>query len=148
MYSRVYLSILIYPSPFFGNLKFVLCIWDSISVNRFICTILLYSICKWYHMIFVFLYQTSFSMTISRFIHVAHIALFCSFQELVIFHCKYEPHILYLFLHWGTFSCFCLLAIVNSASMDIGEHISFQIMVFSGYMKKSKITISYGKSYF
>ena len=57
-------------------------------------------------------------------------------------------HILYLFLHWGTFSCFCLLAIVNSAATDFGDHVSFQIMVFSGYMPKSKITISYGKCYF
>ena len=67
---------------------------------------------------------------------------------MVIFHCKYEPYILYLFLHWGTFSCLCLLSIVNSAATDFGDHVSFQIMVFSGYRPKSKITILYGKSYF
>ena len=32
--------------------------------------------------------------------------------------------------------------------MDIGDHVSFPIMDFSGYMPKSKITMSYGKSYF
>ena len=127
---------------------YVLYIWDSIFVNRFTCTILLNSICKWHHMILVSLYQTSLSMTISRIIHVAHIALFFSFEETVIFHCKYEPHILYLFLHWGIFSCFCLLTIVSSATTDFGNHVSFQIMVFSGYMPKSKITISYGTSSF
>ena len=67
---------------------------------------------------------------------------------MVIFHCKFEPHILYLFLHWGTFICFFLLAIVNRAATDFGDHVSFHIMVFSGYVPKRKSTISYGKSYF
>ena len=50
-------------------------------VNRFICTIILASLCKQYHMMLIFLwqkkipdgerYQTSISMTISRSIHVA-----------------------------------------------------------------------------
>ena len=32
--------------------------------------------------------------------------------------------------------------------MNIGEHVSFQIIIFSGYVPKSKIIILYGKSYF
>ena len=34
----------------------------------------------------------------------------------------------------GHLACFHVLAIVNSAEMNIGVHASFQIMVFSGYM--------------
>ena len=36
------------------------------------------------------------------------------------------------------------LAIVNSASVNIGVHVSFQIRVSSGYMARSGITGSYG----
>ena len=45
---------------------------------------------------------------------------------------------------WWTSSCFCVLAIVNSAAMNIGEHVSFSIMVFTGYMPSSGIAESYG----
>ena len=48
----------------------------------------------------------------------------------------------------GHFGCFHVLAIVNSAAMNIGVHIYFQIMVFSGYMPSSGIAGSYGNSIF
>ena len=35
--------------------------------------------------------------------------------------------------------CFCILTIVNSASVNIGVHVTFQIVVFSGYMSRSGI---------
>ena len=41
-----------------------------------------------------------------------------------------------------------VLAIVNSAAMNIGVHVSFQIMIFSGYMPRSGIAVSYGSSIF
>ena len=44
--------------------------------------------------------------------------------------------------------CFHVLAIVNSAAMNIGVHISFWIMVFSGHMPRSGIAGSYGSSTF
>ena len=34
----------------------------------------------------------------------------------------------------GHLGCFHVLAIVNSAAMNIGVHAPFQILVFSGYM--------------
>ena len=48
----------------------------------------------------------------------------------------------------GHLGCFHDLAIVNSASMNIGLHMSFWIMVFSGYMPRSGIARSYGSSIF
>ena len=48
----------------------------------------------------------------------------------------------------GHLGCFHVLAIVNSAAMNIGVHVSFWIMVFSGYMPSSGIAGSYGSSMF
>ena len=44
----------------------------------------------------------------------------------------------------GHLGCFHVLAIVNSAAMNTGVHISFQIMVFFRYMPRSGIAGSYG----
>ena len=44
----------------------------------------------------------------------------------------------------GHLGCFHVLAIVNSAPVNIGVRISFQIMVFSGYIPRSGIAGSYG----
>ena len=44
----------------------------------------------------------------------------------------------------GNLSCFYVLAIVNSATMNNGIHVSFSISVFSGYMPWSGIAGSYG----
>ena len=48
----------------------------------------------------------------------------------------------------GHLGCFHVLAIVNSAAMNIGVHVSFRTMFFSGYMPRSKIAGSYGSSIF
>ena len=48
----------------------------------------------------------------------------------------------------GHLGCFHDLAIVNSAAMNIGMHVSFSIIVFSGYMPSSGIAGSYGNSIF
>ena len=48
----------------------------------------------------------------------------------------------------GHLGCFHVLAIVNSAAMNAVVHVSFQIMFFSGYMPRSEITGSYGRSIF
>ena len=48
----------------------------------------------------------------------------------------------------GHLGCFLVLAIVNSATVNIGVHISFQIMVFSRSMPRSGIAGSHGSSIF
>ena len=45
----------------------------------------------------------------------------------------YHSFFIYLSVN-GHLGCFLVLAIVNSAAMNIGMHVSFQIMVLSGYV--------------
>ena len=44
----------------------------------------------------------------------------------------------------GHLGCFHVLAIVNSAAMNNGVHVSLSILVYSGYMPRSVIAGSYG----
>ena len=44
----------------------------------------------------------------------------------------------------GHLGCFHVLAIVNSAAMSIGGHVSFSVLVSSEYMPGSGIAGSYG----
>ena len=46
----------------------------------------------------------------------------------------------------GHLGCFHVLAIVNSAAMSTGVHVSASILVSSGYMPRSGIARSYGGS--
>ena len=48
----------------------------------------------------------------------------------------------------GHLGCFHDLAIVNSAAVNIGVHMSFWIMVFSGYLPSGGLAGSYGNSIF
>ena len=53
----------------------------------------------------------------------------------------------YFFIHSsvdGHLGCLHDLAIVNSAAMNNGIHVSFSILVSSGYMPRSGIAGSYG----
>ena len=48
----------------------------------------------------------------------------------------------------GHLGCFRVWAIVNSAAVNIGVHVSFQIMFFSGYMPRIGMAGWYGSSIF
>ena len=92
---------------------------------------------------------TSFSMIISRSIHVAANGI------ISFFFYGWVISIVYMystfFIHSSVdrhLGCFHVLPIVNSAAMNIGVHVSFWIMVFSGYMPRSGIAGSYGSSIF
>ena len=87
-------------------------------------------------------------MIISRSIHVAAngiISFFLWLSNIPLY--IYIYHI--FFIHSsvnGHLGCFHVLAIVNSAAMNVGVYVSFQSMVFSRYMPRSGIARSYGSS--
>ena len=96
------------------------------------------------------------------------VALFHSFLwlsniSLCVYVCVYIYIYIYIYTHTHTHThhiffihssvnghlcCFYVLAIVNSAAMNIRVHVSFQIIVLSGYMPMSGTAGSYGNSIF
>ena len=61
-----------------------------------------------------------------------------------MFHCVYVPQLLYPFICWWISRLLHVLAIVNSAEMNIGVPVSFSILLSSRYMPRSGIAGSYG----
>ena len=63
---------------------------------------------------------------------------------------------LYIYIHIffvdsfdnGYLGCFHVLAIVNNAAMNIGVHVFFWAIFFSGYMPRNGIAGSYGSRIF
>ena len=61
----------------------------------------------------------------------------------------YMNHFFFIHAHVsGSLGCFCVPAIINSAAINIGVHVFFWIVVFSGYMPNSGVSGSYGSSVF
>ena len=85
-------------------------------------------------------------MRISSSIHVAANGISLSFLWLIVFHCMY--HILIYSSVSGGLGCLYVLAIVNSATVNIGMHVSFSVKVLSRSVPRSGITGSYGSSIF
>ena len=63
-----------------------------------------------------------------------------------MFHCVYVPQLSYTFVCNGHLGCFHVLAIVNSAVMNIGVHVSLSILVSSVCVPSSGIAGWYGSS--
>ena len=77
-------------------------------------------------------------------------ALFDSFFRLnnTPLYIRMPYHFLYIPLISRQLCCFHVLAIANSAAMNIEVHVYFQIMIFSEYIPRSGIVGSYGSSIF
>ena len=81
----------------------------------------------------------------SRFIHLirtdSDVFLFMAEQYSIVY--MYHNFFIHPSVN-GHLGCFHVLAIVNSASVNIGLHVSFSVLVSSGYMPRSGIAGSYG----
>ena len=88
-------------------------------------------------------------MTCSRSIHIStnDPVSFILWQSNIPFIYIHTHHI--FFIHSsvdGYLGCFHVLAVLNSAAMNIGMHVPFWIMVLSGYMPNNGIAGSYAYS--
>ena len=103
---------------------------------------------KWYHMVFVVpFWLISLGMIISRSIHVVAngiISFFLWLSSIPL--CRYT-HLLHSSVS-GYLGCFHVLAIVNSAAINIVVHVSYWIRVSSRYIPRNGIAGSYGNSVF
>ena len=90
-------------------------------------------------MIFIFVWLTLLNMTISRPTYVAanDTVFFLWLSNIPLYICTTSSLFIPLFL-----------SIVNNAEVNIGDRVSFCIVVFSGYMPLSGIAGSYASSIF
>ena len=65
----------------------------------------------------------------------------------MILHCVYESHLLYPSVD-GHLGCFHVLVVVNSAAVNNRVRVSLKLRVFSRYMPRSGIAVSYTNSIF
>ena len=109
---------------------------------RFHIYVLAYGICfslsDWLHSV----WQT---LGPSTSLQIVQLHFFLWLSNIPLYVCATSSSSIHLSMHIGWFH---VLAIVNSAAMNILVHVSLWIMVFSGYMPSSGIAGSYGNSIF
>ena len=93
-------------------------------------------------MVVVFFWLPSLSMGVSGYILVSADGIILFFSVCV--HCIFCIHSSVD----GHLRCFHVLAIVESAAMSVGVHVSFWLIALSRYMPRSGIAGSYGSSMF
>ena len=96
-------------------------------MNKFICILYLDSTCKWYHMMFIFLWLYLVWQSLGPSM-LLQMALFHYFLCLVVFHYIYTPHLIYPFVCRWTFSLFLCLGYCEKCC---SEH--WGVCIFSNY---------------
>ena len=81
----------------------------------------------------------------SRFTHLSRTDLiaFLFMAEYYSIVCMYHNFFIHSSVD-GHLGCFLVLAVINSASVITGVHVSFTILIFSGYVPSSGNAESYG----
>ena len=97
---------------------------------------------------FVFVSLTSLCMTVSWSIRVSINDPVSSLFTAEYYSITYMHHLSIHSSADGHLGCFRVMSFVNSAARNIGRHVPFGIMVFSGYMPSSRIAGSYSSSVF
>uniref|UniRef100_A0A4X1TX04 Uncharacterized protein n=1 Tax=Sus scrofa TaxID=9823 RepID=A0A4X1TX04_PIG len=89
------------------------------------------------------------SMRVSSSIHVVANGIILFFFMAEEYSIVYIYHIFLIHSSVdGHLGCFHVLAIMNSAEVNIQTHVSFSLKVLSRYMPKSEIAGSYGSAFF
>ena len=111
------------------------------------------STCKLYHIyLFVFLFLTYFSKYYILQDHLCcckrhYLILFVTEQYSTV--CTNTTSLSSIHLSMNKYlGCLCVLAIVSTAGMNIGVHVSFQITVFPGSIPRNGIAGLYSNSVF
>ena len=106
---------------------------------RFQIYVISYDICLSLYGLFHLVWESPLPLMLLK------MAFFCCFvfYGRVVFHCVYIPHLLIHSYFDGHLGCFQVLAIVNSAEMNISACIYFRKFL-SGYMPNSGIAGLYG----
>ena len=100
----------------------------------------------WYFPFFVWL--TSLILTLSRSIHVATNGIFILFNDWIVFHCMYVPHLLYPFLCRWVLKLLPCLGYCKQCCRELWDACILHIIFFSGYMPRSGIAGLYSSSIF
>ena len=81
---------------------------------------------------------------VSRYVHIYANGIISFHFMAELYFIMYMYHIIFIHSYVdGRLGWLNVLDIVNDAAMNIGEHVSFQIMFFTGYMPRSEIAGSY-----
>ena len=140
----------VHPTPFpLGNHKSALQVHELLFCGKLhLCLYIRFQICDITWCLSFSFWLTSLSMRVFCSIHGAANGITLFFWWLSSIPCVYF-HI--FFIHPsvnGHLSCFYVLGIVNSATMNTWVHVYFSRKDLSGYMPKSGIAGSYGSSIF